>query len=460
MKKLFLLYFLMFQTFVYGQWEGVQGPFFHTIVQMLHGFPDSDLVLFSGHGTQIDQKTGEGPQGWMLSQLNNDDIVNIALFNQFIYGVIVYQNDTIIYGTFLHLNNDPLLRSAKFSNGSFSPFASFNSAVRNMKIINNELYAFGGFTEVEGIQVTGIIKFDGENWQTVGPNIDADFFTINDAEIFQDELYVGGNLSTTGGIDDLLVLRNNEWQVVGELFNGSMAHINRMCIFQDELVVAGMFRQSDGFIGHCIQKWNGTSWAEVGNSVQGTNFSNTSFNQIWEMKIQGDYLYVSGDFKYANYTPMKNLARWDGQQWCGFYTENLQTTLHRFTFSNGKLLIASNQPIGEENSKIYTYVLDNEVFPCSPPVTSTEDIDNVISPFSIHPNPSSQTVYLNSPDITPGSFVRIYNLSGQMVYEQNVLEQSERITIATANIGQPGMYVVQLHNPGKAMAVQKLVVVE
>jgi photosystem II stability/assembly factor-like uncharacterized protein len=78
--------------------------------------------------------------------------------------------------------------------------------------------------------------------------------------------------------------------------------------------------------------------------------------------------------------------------------------------------------------------------------------------FSLHPNPSTHTVYLSSPDLKPGSFVRIYNLSGQLVYEQNVLEQSERLAIATSNIGPPGMYVVQLHSPGKAMAVQKLVV--
>jgi len=88
------------------------------------------------------------------------------------------------------------------------------------------------------------------------------------------------------------------------------------------------------------------------------------------------------------------------------------------------------------------------------------DEENTSNTISIHPNPSTHTVYLSSPDITPGSFVRIYNLSGQLVYEQNVLEQSERLTIVTANIGPPGMYVVQLHNPGKVMAAQKLVVAE
>jgi photosystem II stability/assembly factor-like uncharacterized protein len=80
--------------------------------------------------------------------------------------------------------------------------------------------------------------------------------------------------------------------------------------------------------------------------------------------------------------------------------------------------------------------------------------------ITISPNPSTHTVYLSSPDITPGSFVRIYNLSGQLVYEQNVLEQNERLAITTTDIGLPGMYVVQLHAPNKAMAVQKLVVAE
>jgi photosystem II stability/assembly factor-like uncharacterized protein len=80
--------------------------------------------------------------------------------------------------------------------------------------------------------------------------------------------------------------------------------------------------------------------------------------------------------------------------------------------------------------------------------------------FSLYPNPSTNTIFISSPDLTPGCFVRVYNLSGQLVYELNELEQSERLAIATSNIGPPGMYVVQLHSPGKVMAVQKLVVAE
>jgi len=103
-------------------------------------------------------------------------------------------------------------------------------------------------------------------------------------------------------------------------------------------------------------------------------------------------------------------------------------------------------------------MLQEQVLTVGGPVGFNEE--NLSDTFYLHPNPSTHTVYLSSPDITPGSIVRIYNLSGQLVYEQNVLEQSELLAIATSHIGPPGMYVVQLHNPGKAMAVQKLVVAE
>jgi hypothetical protein len=444
----------------YSQWQGVNGPFFQTAVQMISGYQGSDLLLFAGYGNQVDTIDNEGQNGVMYSRMLNSVISDIALFNNGVSGVCVYQTDTIIYGTFWTANGNSFLRSVKVNFNTLEQFASFNSRVNNMKVLNEELYAVGVFTEAEGIQTNGIVKFDGTNWQTVGPLINTVFCNINDVEIYQGELYIAGNILTEDGLHDLLVLRDNEWQIVGEGINGSMAHINRLCIYDNELIIGGMIRQSDGHVGHCIQKWNGEIWSEVGNSLQGTNMSTSTFSQVWDMKVEGDYLYVSGDFQYANYTPIKCLARWDGTQWCGFYTEEVQMPLFRFTFSNGQLILPYNQPLGNENSMLYVYTLGDEVFPCSPPVTSSNDFAETASPFALHPNPSTHTVFLTSPDLTPGSFVRIYNLSGQLLYEQNVLEQNEHLAIATAQIGPPGMYLVQLHHPGKAMAVQKLVVAE
>jgi hypothetical protein len=231
---------------------------------------------------------------------------------------------------------------------------------------------------------------------------------------YQNKVFVGGyffssdveNLSSS----NIAVANDSQWNSITVPSGSFNTSVRKMLVYDDKLWIVGSFSLwLQGLPPYYefsrIAVYDGTNILRPTDDifVSSPTFGNPSINDIIVFR---DTLYVAGQFQQISGAIIRSVAKYM-----------------------------------ETNSS--TAVL---------PLTKNS--------FNLHPNPANNTINLSSPDIIPGSFVRIYNLSGQLVYEQNVLEQSERLAISTANIGPPGMYVVQLHSPGKSMAVQKLVVAE
>jgi len=286
---------------------------------------------------------------------------------------------------------------------------------------------------------------------------------------YDDLILIGGDfnqLSVEGGQTDLLVFdESNGFDLFehapNELAVGAGQGISSMIVWDGKLVAAGNINIGANSytlgIGILIDGF----WEPIGGQEPVMAGIISGLGPIEDLLAIDDHLFIVGGF--TNYSgPQQEIY---SASHAGYVVGNdffrlsndifvpPSTVLDINLFNNEMYLCGNFQHIN-------TYPASSVVKFIGQTTLSNSSLNTDSTLLSIFPNPSTHTVYLSSPDITPGSFVRIYNLSGQLVYEQNVLQQSERLTVATANIGPPGMYVVQLHNPGKAMAVQKLVVAE
>jgi hypothetical protein len=407
-------------------------------------------------------------------------------------------------------------------NANLSSFDNQFFNIEAMVFFDGELYVASSdirdFGSIEGTPIsTQIFKYNGTQWESVFP----EFTICQTLKVVDDKLFIFG-LSSSGtnynqfmGIYDGAQLaivpyispypqhQNSSWGwiydilpidsgyvLVGQIlhnFSGwsgfRSAHIyfwdgvsNNLQFFNqglelyggpgDDYVVKSITRfNNEILIGGqlVIDAWNlfGLGLAKAGDGVWNslTGFVNAGVNPaVQKMFVFQDKLWVVGDLALFNYNSnefvfVSDVFIWDGE---------VATRPSDDVFQSPSLLY----DIVSFRDTIY--VAGSFEFINTTSVTSVARFTGIqtniskqdSSPFKVFPNPSTHTVYLSSPDIKPGSFVRIYNLSGQLVYEQNVLEQNERLVIATSHIGPPGMYVVQLHSPGKVMAVQKLVVAE
>lgn len=212
---------------------------------------------------------------------------------------------------------------------------------------NNQLYMAGSFNSYDRTKV-GILKWDGNSWQTVGKGIESDYIihkeiSVSDMVSYNNQLFVCGqfNIADEKPAHNFVVFKSGNWNTV-ETGKGT---INDLHLIKDSLYVAGRFNEMDGKpTVNIAANFNG-NWYPVyspsGNEILGissldTNLIAISRNQVylrtssgWKSLLnQWDYtiehlgssaeyegkFYIAGTFKNS-LGVISHLIMWDGTRW-------------------------------------------------------------------------------------------------------------------------------------------------
>ena len=454
---------------VQAQWEPVDLPIIQPgFSAKLNEFGDGNSMYLYGYTVVYDENGVSQGTPLVLSWINEDTLIDFMYFDGWIRNINLYQGDTIITGSFHSAfapeewpeggpNSNSVSFSGRIVNGILEPFGEFNGSVWS-RVIDGYLYMYGLFTEAMGY-TCNVIRWDGENWEPVGPPIEASNCAIQTAMIFQGDFYVAGNIITENGKLDNLVLKNGVWQALDETMSAAIAHFNAMEVYQGELYAGGLIRKIDGFAGNMIQRWNGEAWSEVGNSLYG--FTPSTWAQLYEMKVYNGHLYACGLIQYAGGEEIRGIVRWDGSQWCGFNIEGIQSVMSFAIWNNYLYVIHDGiEPFMGSETFLNRFNLDNEVFPCSEVFTSTQDASEDELVFNIFPNPTSSYLTLTGSALLPGSELKVYNVAGQQVYSEVLPYAHETHTLDARRFGPAGLYLLHLNTPGHTPVVKKVVVQE
>lgn len=215
-----------------------------------------------------------------------------------------------------------------------------SSSVYSLEPFNGELYAGGIFTEIGGINVNYLARWNGSAWSPVANLITfmaADGLHANDTALFigdggrvrywngtglfnltgvssssfnstvyaiahyQDTLYCGGFFSSP-------FARVAKWNGTGyeSLTTGCNAQVGVLTPFEDQLFVAGNFQLAGDSLVNRTALWNGQEWNRMGAGVNDDVFVHCFFQ---------DTLYIGGRFTMANGQPASRVAKWNGSQW-------------------------------------------------------------------------------------------------------------------------------------------------
>src|SRR5690349_16220788 len=98
-----------------------------------------------------------------------------------------------------------------------------NSSVISLATYNGQLYAGGGFTQVESHLVRRIAKWNGTAWDSLGSGTNG-AVANKTLQVYNGELYVGGGFTTAGGITVNYIARWNgtAWDSLGSGTNNSI----------------------------------------------------------------------------------------------------------------------------------------------------------------------------------------------------------------------------------------------
>lgn len=407
--------------------------------------------------------------GAILYKLGNDSINHIAKYDgnnwsKFgkgmqsswgrFYSATQFKNKTVFAGAFSNIDT---VRSQGIINWDGNTFSKFHpqpytkygvGGLFSARNIDDTLYLCGTSDTIAGQKATGLAKLVGNTWQNINIGMSS-IAWIEDVLKYQNEVYVIGqfyNGNPDDGYHGILRYRNGIWDSVGGGLKGSGATFPRCAIvYKNELYLAGRFMKGSGNAGHNIQKWNGVTWSDVGNT------NDTTDGQINSMKIIDGYLYVYGAFQTVGDGSISamSLARWDGTNWCS--SKDLYqyggTIIAVESFNNHLIIGGSFVEInGDMNLRQLARLKCDDL--CMSPC-NTEEVQLEATGFSIYPNPNNGIFNISANGIVPNSTqINIYNTLGQMVISTSY---SSQIDISSFSAG---LYILNINYNSKIKTVK------
>lgn len=133
------------------------------------------------------------------------------------------------------------------------------------------------------------------------------------------ELYIGGSFQSGDGDakeDYLMQYNGNTLEPVGGAEKGQAlaldGEVDALHMWQGDLYVGGQFSTTDGDQNGGIVVWNGSGWNRLGQGLQGSKGS----YDIDAIADNTSSLIVGGDYRVGD--AEENIGKWDGSQWQDF----------------------------------------------------------------------------------------------------------------------------------------------
>lgn len=157
----------------------------------------------------------------------------------------------------------------------------------DMQVYDGNLLVSGPLTGVAGVPVTGIAKWDGQSWSSLG-DVSVGRMLLHEGELYAEGVF--GPQQYVARWDPL----TEQWQPFGPLPNN--VFITCLAVHNGQVYAGGF-----GGIGvnHSVWRWDGSAWQGVGQHL--------GFNSVQALEVYNGELYL-GAYEQP-------LLRFDGTSW-------------------------------------------------------------------------------------------------------------------------------------------------
>lgn len=221
-----------------------------------------------------------------------NQVISIALNNGHIY------TGGLSTGSFL--TNSTLIVWDGIQWTPIGQFYNSQATLYDMTFFGGSLYVAGAFTNVNGLPIKGLARWDGSTWSSVG-------LTNTCAALGAEgnKLYVGGVFTNAGSVamTNIGYWDGAAWHPLGGGLGGS--NVRCLAVTNGNVYAGGFLTNAAAGITN-IAMWNGSTWLPLGGGINSTPIGLT---------LKGTDLYVTGPFSQAGTTSASGIARWDGTNW-------------------------------------------------------------------------------------------------------------------------------------------------
>ena len=232
---------------------------------------------------------------------------------QIIRTAIEYNGNLVVGGEFTEIADQPIEVVAMWDGTAWTQVGEpLADEAYCFVVYNNELYVGGNVYNVDGNSSHTILKLVNNSWVGVDPN--DEIGVIEQMLVWNNELYVATN--QYGRPNRVMKYNGTTWTQVGTTLPVGEKY-QCLEVFENELYVGGNFINLNG--ANRIAKFDGSDWTSVDFPLSIANTPNVQ--QVIDMEIHDGKLFAAGDinhFEGEAVGPNTCLASFDGTNWLGY----------------------------------------------------------------------------------------------------------------------------------------------
>ena len=301
-----------------GQWTSVGGGFTWGPPRAMLWIPDSNCLVVTGHmgNTSTDSLPLRGTAYWRDSNWHamagGLDAIGDAPISPGL-SFLRYGGELFLSGWFLQVDSVPNTWKVAKWNGVSWLSAGLDSVpdyggAAVLYLVDDELHMMGGSMVIlNGDSCSNWLVYDGTDWRCGDPTEDF-YFQTSCVVRYQGDLYVGGNFSTQGGLNDLVRRTPNGYEELGPGLLGD-PWVNDMLVYDSLLWVIGEFYSGAGNAASGLMAWDGTQWLNPFPDIAFTGMGR-------DVNLINGKLFFTGPFAVNGLPGTYYIGCYDGQSLC------------------------------------------------------------------------------------------------------------------------------------------------
>jgi hypothetical protein len=245
--------------------------------------------------------------------------------NTYVGAILVDGSDMYVGGNFTNAGGLQVNRIAKWDGTSWSALGggllgNTNATVSAIIKRGSDFYVAGLFTNAGGVAATNIARWDGTNWHSVGNGLNSG---TNSGAVYSlaadaTSVYAGGQFSNAGGVSVTNIARwdGTNWNNIGPITSADPSQSATAFVYglgiapNGQLCAGGFFSVAGPIAVQSLARWDGTGWHTLG-----TDESEGISSLIRAIGVGTNALYAGGVHFTAGQAVVGEASRWNGFHW-------------------------------------------------------------------------------------------------------------------------------------------------
>lgn len=307
-----------------------------------------------------------------------------------------------------------------------------NGPVNDATVFNDELYLVGEFNSVGSLPARNVIKFDGSSFDT----LPQPFFSyyLQAVEAYKGEIYIGG-LFDPAPFQGVAKFNGAQWVSPSPGFSlKGNPTVWDFQLYNDKLFMCGNWSMLNDKFNPSCTAFDGNKWYHLGSLTFGGGIPAA----LSTFKVFNNKLYVFGGMDYVDSIRTENIGVWNDTVWCGvkmqenFGLQNVpvENYNNHWYFVGGETMYGDTTSYTLSSPQDTVNYLGIYIGNHAKLERSCFDKNEPISPEipeGLYPNPTTKSVHFNfSSQFGDFCNLKVYNSLGQLLSSyQNMSSKAE-----------------------------------